>query len=51
MHDEDNGIVTDSICPARNTVSEKQKTKKGKKVLKLLAKIDSEAKRRRLEKP
>ena len=51
MHDEDNGIITDSICPARNTISEKQKTKKGKKVLKLLAKIDSEAKNRRSEKP
>ena len=50
MHDEDNGIVTDSICPARDTVSEKQKAKKGKKVLKLLAKIDSEAKSRRSEK-
>ena len=50
MHDEDNGIVTDSICPARDTVSEKQKAKKGKKVLKLLAKIDLEAKSRRSEK-
>jgi len=50
MHDEDNGIVTDSICPARDTVSEKQRAKKGKKVLKLLAKIDLEAKSRRSEK-
>ena len=50
MHDEDNGIVTDSICPARNTISEKQKAKRGKKVLKLLSKIDSEAKRRCSEK-
>ena len=50
MHDENNGIVTDSICPARNTISEKQKAKRGKKVLKLLSKIDSEAKSRLSEK-
>ncbi len=47
MHDEDTGIVTDSICPARNTISEKQKAKRGKKVLKLLEKIDAEAEKRR----
>ena len=47
MHDEDKGIVTDSICPARNTISEKQKAKRGKKVLKLLEKIDAEAEKRR----
>jgi Fe-S-cluster containining protein len=47
MHDEDNGIVIDIICPARNTISKKQKAKGGKKVLKLLAKIDSEAETRR----
>jgi Fe-S-cluster containining protein len=39
-------IVVDSICPAQSTVTEKQKVKRGKKVLKLLKKIDSEAKKR-----
>jgi Fe-S-cluster containining protein len=47
--DEDNGIVVDEICPAKGTVSEKQKSKKGKKALKLLKKIDAEAKKRRME--
>jgi Fe-S-cluster containining protein len=48
IYDEAKGIVVDSICHAQNTVSEKQKVKKGKKVLKLLEKIDAEAKKRRL---
>jgi Fe-S-cluster containining protein len=47
MHDEDKGIVIDDICPARNTISEKQKAKRGKKVLKLLQSIDAEAKKSR----
>jgi len=46
MHDEDNGIVIDNICPARNTISEKQKAKRGRKVLKLLSRIDVEAEKR-----
>ena len=50
MLDEDQGIVIDEICPAKDTISEKQKAKKGKKVLKLLEIIDSEAERRRSEK-
>ena len=49
MHDEDKGIVIDDICPARNTISEKQKAERGKKVLKLLKRIDAEAEKRRLE--
>jgi Fe-S-cluster containining protein len=49
MHDEDKGIVIDDICPAKNAVTEKQKVKRGKKVLKLLKKIDAEAKKRRSE--
>jgi hypothetical protein len=49
MQDEDKGIVIDKMCPAKNTISEKQKAKKGKKVLKLLEKIDVEAGRRRLQ--
>ena len=47
MHDEEKGIVVDSICPAKSTISEKEKAKRGKKVLKLLQKIDVEAESRR----
>ena len=47
MFDEDKGIVIDELCAARNTITEKQKEKRGAKVLKLLEKIDAEAKKRR----
>jgi uncharacterized protein len=47
LYDEDKGITVDTICPNRNTITEKQKAKKGEKVLKLLEKIDAEAKSRR----
>jgi Fe-S-cluster containining protein len=46
IYDEAKGIVVDNICHAQGTVSEKQKAKRGKKVLKLLEKIDAEAKKR-----
>jgi len=47
LYDEEKGIVVDSICHAQGTVTEKQKAKRGKKVLKLLEKIDAEAEKRR----
>lgn len=47
IYDEDKGITVDAICPSRNTVTDKQKAKKGEKVLKLLKTIDAEAKNRR----
>jgi Fe-S-cluster containining protein len=47
IYDEAKGIVVDTICHAQGTVSEKQKVKRGKRVLKLLEKIDAEAKKRR----
>jgi Fe-S-cluster containining protein len=43
MLDEDKGIVVDSVCPSANAFTEQQKSKRGKKVVKLLAVIDSEA--------
>ncbi len=46
IYDEDKGIIVDPICPSRGSVSEKQKAKRGKKVLKLLETIDAEAKNR-----
>jgi Fe-S-cluster containining protein len=48
IYDEDKGIIVDHICPSRGSVTEKQKAKRGEKVLKLLKTIDSEAERRRL---
>jgi Fe-S-cluster containining protein len=47
IYDENKGITVDTICPSRNTVTDKQKAKKGEKVLKLLKTIDAEAKNRR----
>jgi len=47
IYDEDKGIVVDSICPSCSSVNEKQKAKRGKKVLKLLKTIDAEAEKRR----
>jgi len=49
--DETKGIIVDPICPSRNSVTDKQKAKRGDKVLKLLETIDAEAKKRRLTGP
>jgi len=45
--DEEKGIILDSICESRHTISDQEKSLKGKKVLQLLAEIDSEAAQRR----
>jgi Fe-S-cluster containining protein len=45
--DEENGIVLDGICESRNTISEQEKSLKGRRVIKLLSEIDSEAVKRR----
>lgn len=42
IYDEDKGIIVDTICHAHETVTEQEKKRKGKMVLKLLEKIDSE---------
>jgi len=47
VYDEAKGILVDDICHAKDTVTEKQKAKKGRKLLKLLEKIDAEAEKRR----
>ncbi len=49
MLDDDKGIVVDALCPAKDTITEKQRDKRGKKVVRLLQKIDSEAMQRRLQ--
>jgi Fe-S-cluster containining protein len=43
IFDEDNGVVLDSICQSKNTITQEEKNLKGKRVIKLLKKIDSEA--------
>ena len=48
IYDEAKGIVVDSICPSHSSVTEKQRVRRGRKVLKLLETIDAEAKKRRL---
>jgi len=45
--DDERGIVLDSICEARNSVTAQEKAAKGKRVIKLLEVIDSEAQKRR----
>ena len=47
IFDEEKGVVLDSICESRESVSEREKSLKGKRVIKLLAEIDSEALKRR----
>ncbi len=48
IFDEDTGVIIDSICKARGTVTEEEKVRKGKKVIRLLERLDKEAERRRL---
>ncbi|MCL5876599.1 MAG: YkgJ family cysteine cluster protein [Candidatus Bathyarchaeota archaeon] len=45
--DEEKGIVLDAICESRQTISEEEKALKGKRVVRLLEVIDSEASKRR----
>jgi len=44
--DEEKGIVLDAICEARSTISDTEKQLKGRRVVKLLEDIDSEALKR-----
>jgi uncharacterized protein len=47
IFDEDKGVVLDSICHSRETITEKEKHLQGKKVVRLLEVIDAEAEERR----
>jgi uncharacterized protein len=47
IYDEAKGIIVDSVCHVQGTLTEGKRERKGKKVLKLLEKIDAEAKQRR----
>ena len=44
--DEEKGIVFDDICDSCDSITEEEKKVKGKKVIKLLEKIDAEAENR-----
>jgi len=46
IFDEENGIILDTICEARNTISNHEKKLKGKRVINLLRVIDTEANER-----
>jgi len=43
MYSEKEGVVVDTFCPTEATVSEAELKRKGKKVIELLHRIDSEA--------
>lgn len=45
--DIDSGIILDSICECCGSITEQEKSVKGKRVVKLLEVIDSEAEERR----
>jgi len=45
--DEEKGIILDDICDSCGTITLKEKKVQGKKVIKLLEKIDTEAENRR----
>jgi len=43
IYSEQEGVVVDDLCPMKNTVSEIELKRKGKKVRELLQRIDNEA--------
>jgi phosphoribosylpyrophosphate synthetase len=45
--DEKKGIILDDICQSRNTVTDAEKSLKGKRVIRLLDRIDCQAAKRR----
>ncbi len=46
--DEEKGIILDDICHSRDTITDVEKSVKGKRVIRLLERIDYEADNRRL---
>ena len=45
--DEEKGIILDEICQSRNTVTDAEISVKGRRVIRLLERIDDEATKRR----
>ncbi len=48
--DEEQGVVLDTICESRGSITQQEKHLKGKRVVRLLKVIDLEASKRRFEK-
>jgi hypothetical protein len=46
IYSEEEAVIADDLCPMRHTVSEREMTRKGKKVVELLERIDFEARNR-----
>ncbi len=46
IYDEEKGIIVDDICHAQATITESEKNSRGRKVRKLLDRIDSQARKR-----
>ncbi len=46
IYSEEEAVIRDDLCPMRHTVSEREMTRKGKKVVELLERIDFEARNR-----
>ncbi len=49
VFDEDRGVVVDFICHAQGSISEAEKARRGKCVIKLLRKIDAQTQARKLK--
>jgi len=47
IFDDEQGIILDDICNSRDTITKEEKDAKGKRVIRLLERIDSEAEERR----
>jgi Fe-S-cluster containining protein len=48
VFDEEKGVVADIVCQSWETVTDEEKVKQGRKVVRLLERLDREAKQRRL---
>ncbi|MGQ9625045.1 MAG: YkgJ family cysteine cluster protein [Candidatus Bathycorpusculaceae bacterium] len=48
IYNEEKGVDVDDLCPMKDTVSKQELKRKSVKVMRLLHKIDEEAKKRRL---
>jgi len=46
IYSEEDGVIIDDLCPEKKTVSEEEREKKGKRVAKLLGRIDRETENR-----
>jgi len=46
IYSEDEGVIVDNICPAKNTITRRELVQKTKKLFKLLETLDSEAEKR-----